>query len=221
MKIIAHRGFHDKYKPNTKEALISALEKEYIDGIEFDIRLTKDKKIVIIHDPIINFISDGFGIVKKMTYRKLLKYNFGTKENPSKILLLDNFLKNLKTDKIILIDIKEESNNITIANKLIKIINKYNLNIYICSFNYNIIKYLSNYNVGLLIGYTINKDRLYNHFKFNIVHFNYYNKINKKKPTFIWGITSKNVLKIDNKKVFLITDFPHDVYLKVGEPFLK
>lgn len=217
MKIIAHRGFHDKYKPNSKEALLSALEKEYIDGIEFDIRLTKDKKIVIFHDPIILKL----GIVKKMNYRKLLKYNFGTKENPSKILLLDNFLKNLKTDKIILIDIKEETNNITIVNKLIKIISKYDLNIYLCSFNYNIIKCLSNYNVGLLIGYTINKDKLYNHFNFNIVHFNYYDKVNKKKPTFIWGITSKNVLKIDNKKVFLITDFPHDVYLKVGEPFLK
>ena len=67
MKIIAHRGIHDKYKPNTKEALLQALNESYIDGIELDIRITKDKKIVIIHDPIINFISNGSGIVKKLT----------------------------------------------------------------------------------------------------------------------------------------------------------
>lgn len=218
MKIIAHRGLHAHYKQNTKEALYEALEKEYIDGIEFDIRMTKDKKLVIIHSPIISTSSIRFGIVKNMTYRKLLKYNIGTKEEPSKILLLEQFLKNLKTDKIILIDIKEEnSDNITLVNKLISVINKYNLNIYICSFNYNIIKHLNEYNVGLLVGYGINKEKMYNHFKFNIVHFNEYEKVNKKKETFIWGINSKNVSKIKNKKAYLITDFPYDVYLKVDE----
>ena len=78
MKIIAHRGLHAHYKQNTKEALCEALEKEYIDGIEFDIRMTKDKKLVIIHSPIISTSSIRFGIVKNMTYRKLLKYNIGT-----------------------------------------------------------------------------------------------------------------------------------------------
>lgn len=220
MKIIAHRGLHAHYKQNTKEALCEALEKEYIDGIEFDIRMTKDKKLVIIHSPIIT--NDGFGIVKNMTYKKLLKYNFGTKENPSKILLLEHLLKILKTDKIILIDIKEESNdNITLVNKLINIINKYSLNIYICSFNYNIVKHLNEYNVGLLIGYNINKEKIYNHFKFNIVHFNYHEKVNKKKETFIWGVNSKNVSKIKNKKAYLITDCPYDVYLKVDEHHKK
>ena len=82
---------------------------------------------------------------------------------------------------------------------------------------FNIIKHLNEYNVGLLVGYGINKEKMYNHFKFNIVHFNEYEKVNKKKETFIWGINSKNVSKIKNKKTYLITDFPYDVYLKVDE----
>ena len=71
----------------------------------------KDKKIVIIHDPIIDFVSNGTGIVKNMTYKKLLKYNFGTLEYPSKICLLDELLKNIHTNKIILIELKFEGSN--------------------------------------------------------------------------------------------------------------
>ena len=50
MRIISHRGSNvSNYKPNTKQALLTALSIDFIDGIEFDIRITKDKKIVIIH----------------------------------------------------------------------------------------------------------------------------------------------------------------------------
>ena len=217
MKIIAHRGIHNKYKPNTKEALLQALNESYIDGIELDIRITKDKKIVIIHDPIINFISNGSGIVKKLTYKKLLKYNFGTKENPSKILLLDDFLKMIKTNKIILIDIKEETNNYKILiKKLVSIILKYNLNIYICSFNYELIKEIKNYKTGLIIGKNINKKRKYNHFTFNVIHID--SEYKTKKETFIWGVDSKNFSKIKNNKAYIITDYPKDVYKLIYEP---
>lgn len=217
MKIIAHRGIHDKYKPNTKEALLQALNDSYIDGIELDIRITKDKKIVIIHDPIINFISNGSGIVKKLTYKKLLKYNFGTKENPSKILLLDDFLKMIKTNKIILIDIKEETNNYKILiKKLVSIILKYNLNIYICSFNYELIKEIKNYKTGLIIGKNINKKRKYNHFTFNVIHID--SEYKTKKETFIWAVDSKNFSKIKNNKAYIITDYPKDVYKLIYEP---
>lgn len=214
MKIIAHRGLKE-YKQNTRKALIEALKKDYIDGIEFDIRITKDKKIVIIHDPIIDLVSDGSGLVKMMTYKKLLKYNFGTKENPQKIMLLDDFLKELNTNKIIIIDIKEELTDLEIVKYLPRIINKYNLNIYLTSFNYNIIKHLTNHKVGLLIGYTINKDKLYNHFDFNIVSSNYANRINKKKETFIFG-TDKPINDFN-----IITDDPYSVYEQVREQFPK
>lgn len=43
--IISHRG-NDKenFKENTILAIKNSLSKSYIDGVEFDIRLTRDKK---------------------------------------------------------------------------------------------------------------------------------------------------------------------------------
>ena len=208
MKIISHRGNNiSVYKGNTKEAILAALDIDYIDGVEFDVRITKDKKIVVIHDPIINLVSNGSGIVKKIKYKKLLKYNFGTKEYPSKICLLEELLNSIKTKKIILIEIKEETNNYQdIVDIVYQIIAKYNLNIYIASFNYNLIKYFSTKynNCGLIIGYHLNTKKLYNHFDFNIVSYNYRNIISKKE-TFIFTI---NEYKEKLDKFYVITDSP-------------
>lgn len=208
MKIISHRGNGvSKYKPNTKEAILTALNTNYIDGVEFDVRITKDKKIVILHDFIIDFVSDGSGFVKNMNYKKLLKYNFGTFDNPSKISLLDDVLSSVNTNKIILIEIKEETDNYEIVDIVYKIISKYNLNIYIASFNYNLIKYFkTKYNkCGLIIGLGLNTKKLYNHFDFNIVSYNYRNRVDKKE-TFLWTI---NEVKGDLSKYNIITDKPY------------
>ena len=51
MKIIAHRANDGIHEENSLEAILNSLEKEYIDGIEIDIRLTKDNKLIICHDP--------------------------------------------------------------------------------------------------------------------------------------------------------------------------
>lgn len=45
---IAHRGFHYKYPENTVPAFIEAVNKNL--AIEFDIRMTKDGKIICLHD---------------------------------------------------------------------------------------------------------------------------------------------------------------------------
>ena len=45
----AHRGFKSKYPENTMLAFVKAYE-EGADGIEFDVHLTKDNEIVIMHD---------------------------------------------------------------------------------------------------------------------------------------------------------------------------
>ncbi len=209
MQIISHRGSNvSNYKPNTKQALLTALSLDFIAGIEFDIRITKDKKIVIIHDPIISLVSDGSGIVKKMKYKKMLKYNFGTKENPSKICTLEELLDNIKSNKKILIELKEESDDfVNFVDIVYRIIKNYNLNIYITSFNYELIKYFSTkyHNCGLIIGYGINTKRLYNHFNFNILTYKY-RKIYNKKETFLWTINEK---KNDLENYNIITDQPY------------
>lgn len=89
--IISHRG-NDKhsFKENTKKAIINCLNKEYIDGVEFDIRITKDKKFVLNH----GFLNNG----------KIIKYN---KYKNLSLDELNSVLKQLKTKKIIMIEIKD------------------------------------------------------------------------------------------------------------------
>ena len=48
-EIIAHRGFSSKEVENSKDAICEAANKKYIDGIELDVRMTKDNKLVITH----------------------------------------------------------------------------------------------------------------------------------------------------------------------------
>ncbi|MCM1370757.1 MAG: glycerophosphodiester phosphodiesterase [Clostridium sp.] len=191
--LISHRGngLH-KYAENTKEAIFSVLN-EAVDGVEFDVRLTLDNKLIISHDPIIN------GNIIRLTPLKILKKH-------ANVSTLNEILKKIKTNKIILIDIKSElDDHIKICNLLNNILKKYNLNIYICSFNKKIIDNLIG-KVGLLIGYYINKKYLYNNYYFNIVHYNYKDLIDSKKETFIWTINDKNkAILIDSNK-YIITD---------------
>lgn len=107
MKKIAHRGYTTSLiKENTMEAFENAVNNEF-DGIECDVRKTKDNKLVIIHDAWINRTSEESGLVKDHTYAELLNYNFGSSEVPSKIPTLENVLENIK-NTIKLIEIKEE-----------------------------------------------------------------------------------------------------------------
>ena len=49
IKNIAHRGFKGKYPENTLLAFEKAIDVG-ADGVEFDVQLTKDGEVVIIHD---------------------------------------------------------------------------------------------------------------------------------------------------------------------------
>ena len=56
MKYIIHRGItSDNVMENTYESIKRAIRDKESMGVEFDIRLTKDKKIVLSHDSFINF----------------------------------------------------------------------------------------------------------------------------------------------------------------------
>ncbi len=106
MKKIAHRGYTTSLiKENTLAAFENAVNNEF-DGIECDVRKTKDGKLVIIHDAWINRTSEESGLVRDHTYEELLEYNFGSKEVPSKIPTLEEVLRNIKIMK--LIEIKED-----------------------------------------------------------------------------------------------------------------
>ncbi len=70
-----HRGCSGKYPENTLLSFEKALEAG-CEGIEFDVQLTRDGVIVILHDEAIDRTSDGSGLVRDMTYAELQKINF-------------------------------------------------------------------------------------------------------------------------------------------------
>lgn len=73
--IWAHRGASGYAPENTLAAFKKAIEMG-ADGIELDVQLTKDNKIVVIHDETINRTSNGCGWVKDLTFEELRKYNY-------------------------------------------------------------------------------------------------------------------------------------------------
>lgn len=76
MKILAHRGYSAKYPENTMIAFLEAA-KLNIWGAEFDVHLTKDNQLVVIHDESINRTSTGKGFVKDMTLEELRTFDYG------------------------------------------------------------------------------------------------------------------------------------------------
>lgn len=76
MKIISHRGAVRKAPQNTLSAFRASMEMQ-IDGVETDVHLTKDGRVVLCHNTDIDATSDGKGFINEMTYEELLQYDFG------------------------------------------------------------------------------------------------------------------------------------------------
>lgn len=77
MDIYAHRGSSGTHPENTLAAFREAARLP-IYGVEFDVHLTKDGQLVIIHDEAIDRTSSGSGFVKDMTLTELREFDFGS-----------------------------------------------------------------------------------------------------------------------------------------------
>ena len=75
---LAHRGFSGYYPENTRVAFEAAVEKTNCDGFESDVHFSKDGKLVIIHDPVLDRTSNGTGYVKDYTYEELCQFDLGS-----------------------------------------------------------------------------------------------------------------------------------------------
>ena len=74
--IIGHRGACYYEPENTLRSFKKALKLK-CKYIECDVRLTKDNKIVIMHDETVNRTTNGKGSVKDFTLKELKKLNAG------------------------------------------------------------------------------------------------------------------------------------------------
>lgn len=107
--ILGHRGAMGSAPENTAASFKMAMDYG-ADGVEFDIQLTKDKKIVVVHDFSVNRTTDGNGFIRDLSLKELKKLDAGTKFNSvftgEKILTLGETLEIVKDSKIINIELK-------------------------------------------------------------------------------------------------------------------
>jgi len=80
--VIAHRGSSKAAPENTLAAFEQAIQ-DGADAIEFDVHLTKDGHIVIIHDNTVDRTTDGLGSVPESTLAELKRLDAGGWFHPS------------------------------------------------------------------------------------------------------------------------------------------
>ncbi|WP_419764217.1 MAG: glycerophosphodiester phosphodiesterase [Arcobacter sp.] len=176
--LIAHRGYSAKFPENTKIAFENALT--YADIIEFDIILTKDKKVVAIHDEILTRTSNVCEIyenrdsylVYDFIYDELLSLDFSAwfdKDIPlQKIMLLDEVLEFSKEHNIPLNieikDMKETSFDKICIFEIYKIINRHKMadKVLISSFNHIYLEQIKQINKNISIAALFEKTNEYN-----------------------------------------------------------
>ena len=103
MKMIAHRGHHnDSYPENTLPAFKKAL-KLGADGIETDLRLSQDEKIVLYHDVKIKDNKGNERAISDLTYREL-------KEIKADMPTLEELLEVVDRKAMLILEIKYDKN---------------------------------------------------------------------------------------------------------------
>ena len=112
-EVICHRGYSSRYPENTMLAVQKAV-KTQADGMEWDVHLTRDGEVVVMHDELVDRTTDGTGFVKDYTWAELRRLDasgpFRGKVRPQRVPALKEYLEfiaptNFKTN----IELKTET----------------------------------------------------------------------------------------------------------------
>lgn len=146
MKIIAHRGSSGNAPENTAASMNMAVESG-CDGIETDLQLTKDKKVVVFHDWNVNRTTDGTGNIKDLTFEELSKLDNGSwfdeKFKGERIIKLEELFDIVPEDITLNLELKSVGDDFRgLEEEVIKILNtkKRKNNIIISSFNHKVLE---------------------------------------------------------------------------------
>lgn len=144
--LVAHRGFCSAQGENRIIDFQNALK--ICQAVEFDIRLTKDNKVIIFHDDTFERIANNKSGVNNLSYKEIINLNF-FKNNKNWIPpLFTDFIENLSKDyQMINVEIKEEINRKYTQNELMiifselkKLQNRTKAEIIVSSFNQQLLE---------------------------------------------------------------------------------
>ena len=164
-KMIAHRGLSKLELENTKEAFIAAGNRSYY-GIETDVRLTKDNKLVVYHDDDLNRLAKLDKKVIELTLNELqnlvLDNDFNTVKSTHRFLEFEDYLKICKHyKKVPIIELKNGQTEDSIK-RIYDLTMKYfgdDLNSFVfISFHFDYLLKLKELNNDLKIQFLFGKD---------------------------------------------------------------
>ncbi|USK48523.1 hypothetical protein LIT38_18500 [Bacillus sp. CMF12] len=125
---IAHRGASALAPENTLASFEKAIELGF-DYIELDVRLSKDKQLVVIHDANVLRTTDGEGLIEDLTVKDIKKLDAGSWFSPAfageKIPLLNEVLKKVSGKTGIIIEMKSPENQPGMTEILADMLNSY------------------------------------------------------------------------------------------------
>ena len=109
--VIAHRGDSAAAPENTLAAIHQAIEVG-ADAVEFDVRCTKEREVVLMHDATVDRTTNGSGAVSEMTVTQIAALDAGAHKGEAyagePVPLLRDALAVLKGRATAVIEVKDE-----------------------------------------------------------------------------------------------------------------
>lgn len=194
--LIAHRGLHNKLvKENTLLAIDRAIVKNV--PVEFDITMTKDKKIVLCHDSYIKNNNNKF-IISQTSFSKL-------KRICHELVTLEEVLNFVDGKVPLLIELKPYNKGNTLEKEVVKLLDNYKGFFALQSFNPFSLLWLKKNRDNYIRGQLLTNNYHYN-FLVNIIYEHMlFNRFTK--PDFICynikGLPNKKIEKFKDKKMVI------------------
>ncbi|MDO4465747.1 MAG: glycerophosphodiester phosphodiesterase family protein [Bacillota bacterium] len=121
---IAHRGYFDNrkaYPENSLAAFQRAVENGF--GIELDVQMTKDGKLVVFHDGTLTRMCKDERMLIDLTYEECQQFTL--KKSNQKIPLYEDVLKVIDGKVPLIVEIKHEGNSLLTVEKTLEMMKDY------------------------------------------------------------------------------------------------
>lgn len=161
---LGHRGDRLNFPENTLISFRSAIDKG-LDGIEMDVMLTKDGKLICSHNFDLERETTGKGFVNETDYQKLINVKTGMEfpgEGRQPIPLMMDVINSLPSTAIINIEIKTSSTfDIISAVKIARLIKKGEIKqrVIVSSFNPLALRVVKIISTSIPTGYIYSKEK--------------------------------------------------------------
>ena len=123
MDIIAHRGASFDAPENTLSSVRLAWEQD-ADGIEIDLQITQDRKVVLLHDEDVSRTTQSDGLIKFLRWSEICLMDAGSWKDESyrgeQIPLLETIWPTIPDGKKVYLDIKPSTDIVTLLKPLLQ-----------------------------------------------------------------------------------------------------